>query len=184
MDTLSDRLSPHLLSLLRIVAALIFIEHGTQKLFGFPAAPANGYPEFLSLSGGRASSKSLAAFSFFSGFSRALSPSSSRATWLSLTGWSMRRRVSTLPSMAATPRSSTVSSSYTSRPRAADLGASTDFSSALEHILQYKPAAPNCPLERSSRDRVPDQAHRLKPEKALQPRLYSIARGRRHACQS
>jgi putative oxidoreductase len=49
MDTLSDRLSPHLLSLLRIVAALIFIEHGTQKLFGFPAAQANGYPEFLSL---------------------------------------------------------------------------------------------------------------------------------------
>ncbi len=49
MEPLSDRLAPHLLSLLRIVAALIFIEHGTQKLFGFPAAPANGYPEFLSL---------------------------------------------------------------------------------------------------------------------------------------
>jgi putative oxidoreductase len=49
MDTLSDRLAPHFLSLLRIVAALIFIEHGTQKLFGFPAAPANGYPELLSL---------------------------------------------------------------------------------------------------------------------------------------
>ena len=49
MDTLSDRLAPHLLSILRIVAALIFIEHGTQKLFGFPAAPEHGYPEFLSL---------------------------------------------------------------------------------------------------------------------------------------
>jgi len=49
MDTLSDRLAPHFLSLLRIVAALIFIEHGTQKLFGFPAAPATGYPELLSL---------------------------------------------------------------------------------------------------------------------------------------
>ena len=49
MEPSSDRLAPHLLSLLRIVAALIFIEHGTQKLFGFPAAPANGYPEFLSL---------------------------------------------------------------------------------------------------------------------------------------
>ncbi len=49
MDTLSNRLAPHLLSLLRIVAALIFMEHGTQKLFGIPAAPANGYPEFLSL---------------------------------------------------------------------------------------------------------------------------------------
>lgn len=49
MDTLSDRLAPHLLSILRIVAALIFIEHGTQKLFGFPPAPANGYPEIFSL---------------------------------------------------------------------------------------------------------------------------------------
>ena len=49
MEPLSDRLSPHLLSLLRIVAALIFIEHGTQKLFGFPAAPPDGYPAFLSL---------------------------------------------------------------------------------------------------------------------------------------
>ncbi len=49
MDTRSDRLAPHLLSILRIVAALIFIEHGTQKLFGFPAAPANGYPELFSL---------------------------------------------------------------------------------------------------------------------------------------
>ncbi len=49
METISDRLAPHLLSVLRIVAALIFLEHGTQKLFGFPAAPANGYPELFSL---------------------------------------------------------------------------------------------------------------------------------------
>jgi putative oxidoreductase len=28
--------APHFLSLLRIVAALLFIEHGTSKLFGFP----------------------------------------------------------------------------------------------------------------------------------------------------
>ena len=32
-----DRYAPHLLSLLRIVAALIFMEHGTQKILGFPA---------------------------------------------------------------------------------------------------------------------------------------------------
>jgi putative oxidoreductase len=29
--------APAILSLLRIVAGLIFLEHGTQKLFGFPA---------------------------------------------------------------------------------------------------------------------------------------------------
>ena len=49
MDAFANRLAPHLLSLLRIVAALIFIEHGTQKLVGFPAAPPNGFPEVLSL---------------------------------------------------------------------------------------------------------------------------------------
>ena len=49
MDALAERWAPRVLSILRIAVALIFIEHGTQKLFGFPAAPANGYPEFLSL---------------------------------------------------------------------------------------------------------------------------------------
>src|SRR5262249_44236250 len=29
--------SPYLLSILRIVAALVYVVHGTQKLFGFPA---------------------------------------------------------------------------------------------------------------------------------------------------
>jgi putative oxidoreductase len=33
-----SRVVPHLLSVLRIVAAFLFIAHGTQKLFGFPAA--------------------------------------------------------------------------------------------------------------------------------------------------
>lgn len=31
--------SPRLLSVLRIIAALLFMEHGTLKLLGFPAAP-------------------------------------------------------------------------------------------------------------------------------------------------
>jgi putative oxidoreductase len=31
--------APRMLSILRIVAALIFLEHGTQKLFGFPPHP-------------------------------------------------------------------------------------------------------------------------------------------------
>lgn len=41
--------APRLLSVLRIVAALLFIEHGTQKLFGFPAPPASGLPAAFSL---------------------------------------------------------------------------------------------------------------------------------------
>lgn len=31
--------APRILSVLRIVVALLFIEHGTQKLFSFPVAP-------------------------------------------------------------------------------------------------------------------------------------------------
>jgi putative oxidoreductase len=40
--------APRVLSILRIVAALLFFEHGTAKLLGFPASPHS--PEFLSLS--------------------------------------------------------------------------------------------------------------------------------------
>ena len=34
--------APRVLSVLRIMAALLFLQHGTQKLFGFPLMPANG----------------------------------------------------------------------------------------------------------------------------------------------
>ena len=40
--------APRVLSILRIVAALIFFEHGTQKLLGFPPSD-RGAPETLSL---------------------------------------------------------------------------------------------------------------------------------------
>jgi putative oxidoreductase len=35
-----DKYSPELLSILRIVAGLLFIEHGASKLLGFPHNPA------------------------------------------------------------------------------------------------------------------------------------------------
>ncbi len=48
VGTLQAVWAPRVLSILRIVAALIFFEHGTQKLLGFPAHP--NPPEILSLS--------------------------------------------------------------------------------------------------------------------------------------
>lgn len=39
--------TPHVLSTLRIVAARLFLEHGTQKLLGFPASEFS--PDALSL---------------------------------------------------------------------------------------------------------------------------------------
>lgn len=44
-----DTYTPHALAALRIVAALIFMAHGTQKLFGFPAPPDGGLAEIGSL---------------------------------------------------------------------------------------------------------------------------------------
>ena len=49
LDSLS-RYTPYALAALRIVTALIFIEHGTQKLFGWPAPPQGGLPAVMTLS--------------------------------------------------------------------------------------------------------------------------------------
>jgi putative oxidoreductase len=45
----AQRYAPYLLSVLRIVTALLFLAHGTQKFFGFPAPSPSGAPAFLSL---------------------------------------------------------------------------------------------------------------------------------------
>src|SRR5579859_6048293 len=42
--------SSQMLAVLRIVTALCFMEHGSQKLLGFPTAPATGMPAMLTLS--------------------------------------------------------------------------------------------------------------------------------------
>lgn len=37
-ETFAERLSPYVLSILRIVVALLFLEHGMSRLFSFPMA--------------------------------------------------------------------------------------------------------------------------------------------------
>lgn len=51
MNNLS-RYQPQFLGLLRIVAALIYMEHGTQKLFQFPARAADAAAQGGGLGGG------------------------------------------------------------------------------------------------------------------------------------
>ncbi|AMB43586.1 MULTISPECIES: DoxX family protein [Methylobacteriaceae] len=49
LTTTTTRWAPRMLSILRIVSALIFMAHGTQKILGFPASSMN--PPLMSLSG-------------------------------------------------------------------------------------------------------------------------------------
>jgi putative oxidoreductase len=50
LDSFYTTWTPRLLSVLRIVAAFLFIAHGTQKLFNYPASP-NGAVAIASLMG-------------------------------------------------------------------------------------------------------------------------------------
>lgn len=50
LDALS-KYQPQALAVLRVVTALCFIAHGTQKLFGFPASQMGGSVEIFSLMG-------------------------------------------------------------------------------------------------------------------------------------
>src|SRR5438477_9351900 len=43
--------APYMLSVLRIVAGFLFLQHGTQKLFGYPMPPPGGKPALGSLFG-------------------------------------------------------------------------------------------------------------------------------------
>ncbi|UYW26740.1 DoxX family protein [Methylorubrum extorquens] len=49
LTTTTTHWAPRMLSILRIVSALIFMAHGTQKILGFPASSMN--PPLMSLPG-------------------------------------------------------------------------------------------------------------------------------------
>lgn len=44
-DSIAARLAPYMLSVLRIMAALLFLEHGLSRMFGFPS-PLPAPPSF------------------------------------------------------------------------------------------------------------------------------------------
>jgi putative oxidoreductase len=50
IERMARNAAPHLLSLLRIMAALLLLQHGTQKLLGFPPmAAGRAAPEFMTM---------------------------------------------------------------------------------------------------------------------------------------
>ena len=51
MKATLDPLSPHLLSVLRIMAGLLFLEHGTSKVLGIPPSAMHWSFQIASLSG-------------------------------------------------------------------------------------------------------------------------------------
>lgn len=51
LNSFLSRWSPRILSVMRIVVALLFVQHGAQKLFGFLAPPEAMTPPLLSLMG-------------------------------------------------------------------------------------------------------------------------------------
>jgi putative oxidoreductase len=51
LNLLHTTWAPRLLSLLRIITAFLFMAHGAQKLFGFPAPLPGGGPPLMSLFG-------------------------------------------------------------------------------------------------------------------------------------
>jgi putative oxidoreductase len=46
-----ERWRPQMLSVLRIMTGLLFLQHGTQKLFNFPPRPSGPGPDLMSLLG-------------------------------------------------------------------------------------------------------------------------------------
>jgi putative oxidoreductase len=54
MDTIKTYLvdwAPYVLSIFRIVAGFMFMQHGMQKLFGYPSPPPGGKPPLASVYG-------------------------------------------------------------------------------------------------------------------------------------
>ncbi|MBA3767438.1 MAG: DoxX family protein [Acidobacteria bacterium] len=51
LNSLNTTWAPRLLSILRIITGFLFMVHGAQKLFGFPAPMPGGTPPLMSLIG-------------------------------------------------------------------------------------------------------------------------------------
>ena len=87
-----ENYSPQVLSIIRIVAALCFLEHGLEKFFGFPAAGPANMTALLYVQGFW---KPSAGFFCFLVSTHGRWPSCSPEIWRSLTSWRIFRDPST-----------------------------------------------------------------------------------------
>ena len=93
--TLETVWAPRVLSIVRVVSALIFMAHGTQKLLNFPPlAGGAAAPDLLSLYGIAGSLEIVGGILLLFGLFTRRSRSSSPAKWRSPTSWDTRRATS------------------------------------------------------------------------------------------
>jgi uncharacterized membrane protein YphA (DoxX/SURF4 family) len=85
------RYHSYMIAVLRIVTGLMFMEHGTQKLFGFPAPSERGSPELFSLSGIGAVMEFVGGLLVAVGYLPGLWPFCCQARWRWPIGWFMHR---------------------------------------------------------------------------------------------
>ena len=106
---------PRMLSILRIMVGLLYMEHGLAKILDFPHQPNHTPYALLALNPGLQGLLELVGGLLLAlVYSPAPLPLSSWATWRSLTSWCMRREVSSHCSTVGSWQSSTASSSFTS----------------------------------------------------------------------
>jgi hypothetical protein len=118
--------TPVLLSVLRIVAAFLFIQYGTMKLFGWPIAMPDGTtPHLMTQTGIGGMLEVFGGALLLIGLFTRLLRSSFRGKWRSPTSSFTPRTASGRSSTRVCRRSFTASSGCTYRPPAAGHGART-----------------------------------------------------------
>src|SRR5262245_21774552 len=117
MDDFCRTWSPRLLSALRIMTALLFLQHGTAKFFGFPHVAYFDNLEFMSLLGAAGVLELVGGVLILIGlFTR---PVAFVLSGFMPISWATHRRASIQYSTRVNSRSCSASSSCISRPPAA-----------------------------------------------------------------
>jgi hypothetical protein len=137
--TLRLNWEPRMLSILRIIVGLLYMEHGLAKILHFPHQQNHSpYALFTLYPGLQGLLELVGGLLLALVCSHDLSPSSSQATWRLPILWHMLREASSHYSMAGSWQSSTASFFSTSALRAVANGASIDCAHLRRHRPHYR----------------------------------------------